>query len=147
MISMHIAYGRGLVLLWQHCNTLSTSGFVDDVIFSHNGKAQATIFCSSTKASHLTLSASLKPCHSFTDSLQVGPKKRGDRLITIILSNLNRLKKFFTGRFRSKFVIKRVLKIPSHLAYVATLPCETSMSAKQTINKPHHTLNMYCITL
>ena len=25
------------VLLCQHCNTLCTSGFVDDVMFSHNG--------------------------------------------------------------------------------------------------------------
>ena len=27
-----------------------------------------------------------------------------------------------------------VIKIPRHLAYVATLPCETFMSAKQAIN-------------
>jgi len=52
--------------------------------------------------------------------------------MTIILSNLNRLKKF-TGRFPGKFVAKWILKIPAHLAYVATLPCETLMSAK---NKP-----------
>jgi len=26
------------------------------------------------------------------------------------------------------------LKIPPHLAYVATLPCETLMSAKQAVN-------------
>jgi len=30
--------------------------------------------------------------------------------------------------------VKWVLKIPLHLAYVATLPCETVMSAKQAIN-------------
>ena len=30
--------------------------------------------------------------------------------------------------------MKWVLKIPLHLAYVATLPCETVMSAKQAIN-------------
>ena len=52
-------------------------------------------------------------------------KKRGHRLMTIILSNLNRFKKKFTGRFLSKLAVKRVVKIPSHLAYVATLPCET----------------------
>jgi len=39
-----------------------------------------------------------------------------------------------TGRFTGKFVVKRVLKIPPHLAYVATLPCETLTLAKQTIN-------------
>ena len=28
--------GRGSVLLWWRCDTLCTSGFVDDVMFSHN---------------------------------------------------------------------------------------------------------------
>jgi len=53
--------------------------------------------------------------------------------VSIILSNLNRLKKV-TGKFLGKFAIKWILKIPPHLAYVATLPCETLMSAKQAIN-------------
>jgi len=53
--------------------------------------------------------------------------------MTIILSNLNRLKKF-TGRFLSKFAVKWILKIPPHLAYIAALPCETLMLAKQAIN-------------
>jgi len=39
----------------------------------------------------------------------------------------------FTGRFLSKFGVKWILNIPSHLAYVATLPCETLMS-KQAIS-------------
>jgi len=55
------------------------------------------------------------------------------RLMTIVLSNLNRLKKFI-GSFLGKFVVKWILKIPPHLAYVATLPCETLMSAKHTID-------------
>jgi len=29
--------GSGLLLLWRLCNTLCTSGFVDDVMFSDNG--------------------------------------------------------------------------------------------------------------
>jgi len=66
--------------------------------------------------------------------VQGGPKKRGHRLVTIILSNLNRFTFFFTGRFLSKFAVKLTLKIPPHLAYVATLPCETLMPAKQAIN-------------
>jgi len=41
---------------------------------------------------------------------------------------------FFTGRFLGKFAVKCVLKIPPHLAYVATLPCETLMPEKQAIN-------------
>jgi len=40
----------------------------------------------------------------------------------------------FTGRFIGKFAAKWILKIPPQLAYVATLPCETLMSAKQTKN-------------
>jgi len=52
----------------------------------------------------------------------------------IILSNLNRFRNNFTGRFLPKFVVKWILKIPPHLAYVATLPCKTLMSAKQAIN-------------
>jgi len=41
---------------------------------------------------------------------------------------------FFTVRFLSKFAVKWILNILPHLAYVATLPCETLMSAKQAIN-------------
>jgi len=52
-------------------------------------------------------------------------QKAGHRLITIILSNLNQFKKC-TVRFVSEFAVKWTLKIPPHLAYVATLPCETS---------------------
>jgi len=54
--------------------------------------------------------------------------------MTIILSNLNRFKKNLIKRFLGKFAIKRILKILLHLAYVATLPCETLMSAEQAIN-------------
>ena len=39
----------------------------------------------------------------------------------IILSNLNRLKKFFTGIFLGKFAVKCILKNLPHSAYVATL--------------------------
>ena len=65
--------------------------------------------------------------------IQGGPKKRGRRLMTIILSNLNRFKKII-GRFLGKFAVKWILKIPPHFACVATLLRETLMSAKQTIN-------------
>jgi len=33
---VHITYRRGSVLLWRRCDTLCTSGFMDDVIFAHN---------------------------------------------------------------------------------------------------------------
>ena len=54
--------------------------------------------------------------------------------MAVILSILNRFKNFFTGRFPGKFAVKQVSKIPPHLVYVATLPCETIMSPKQAIN-------------
>ena len=54
--------------------------------------------------------------------------------MTIILSNLKPIFKKFTKRFLGKFAVKLILKIPSHLVYVATLPCETLMPAKQAID-------------
>jgi len=45
------------------------------------------------------------------------------------------LRIFFIGRFLGKVAVKWLSKIPPHLAYVATLPCETLMSAKQAINE------------
>ena len=66
-------------------------------------------------------------------SIQGGPKN-GATDSAIILSILYRLKKNFTGRFLGKFAVKWISKIPPHLAYVATLPCEKLMSAKQAIN-------------
>ena len=44
------------------------------------------------------------------------------------------ISKKITGKFLGKVVAKRILKLPPRLAYVATLPCETLMSAKQAIN-------------
>jgi len=47
--------------------------------------------------------------------IQRGPKKWGHRLMTIILSSLNRfLKKIFTGKFLGKFVVKWILALPLH---------------------------------
>ena len=54
--------------------------------------------------------------------------------MTVILSDINRFKKNFTGKVLGKFVGKWILKIPLHLAYVATLPCEALISAKQAIS-------------
>jgi len=44
---------------------------------------------------------------------------------------LTDLRDVFTGRFCGKFAVTGISKILLHLAYVATLPCETLMSAKQ----------------
>jgi len=56
--------------------------------------------------------------------------------MTINLSKVDRFTTFFTGRFLGKFAVECILKTPPRLAYmyVATLPCETLMSAKQVIN-------------
>jgi len=54
--------------------------------------------------------------------------------MTIILSNLNQLFKNLLKNSLGKFAVECMLKLPPHLAYVATLPCETLMLAKQTIN-------------
>jgi len=45
--SVLVNCGRGLVLLWQQCSILCTSGFVDDVMFAHNrqGKSDANTAC------------------------------------------------------------------------------------------------------
>ena len=40
-IFVHVAYVRGSVLLWRHCDMLCTSGFTDDVMFVPNGQEQA----------------------------------------------------------------------------------------------------------
>jgi len=40
----------------------------------------------------------------------------------------------FSRKFLVKFVVRWISKLPPHLAYVATLPCETLMPAKQAIN-------------
>jgi len=70
----------------------------------------------------------------YTYRLTGRAKKVGHGLMTIILSNLNRFKKKFTGRSLDKFVVKWIFTIPPHLACVVTLPCETLKSAKQAIN-------------
>ena len=64
------------------------------------------------------------------DVPKTGPQTHDSRL----LSNVNRFSIFLSGRFLGKFAVKCILKNPPHLASVATLPCETLMSAKQAIN-------------
>ena len=54
--------------------------------------------------------------------------------MAMVLSNLIRFKKFFHWKIPSKFAVKWIPKYPPHLAYVATLPCKTLVSAKHPIN-------------
>jgi len=62
----------------------------------------------------------------------------GPQTVMIVIVSNNRFKKNFNRRYLDKFVVTFVvtwiIKIPPLLAYVATLPCETLMSAKQVIN-------------
>ena len=91
------------------------------------------IYCRDLMHSHKVfelMSVYLRVCMS----VRGRPKKRGHGLMTILLSNLSRFKKKFTGRLLGKFAVKWILKIPPHFAYVATLPCETLVLAKQAIN-------------
>jgi len=44
--------------------------------------------------------------------------------MTIIFFVKYEMIKRITGIFLGKFVVKWILKIPLHFAYVATLPCE-----------------------
>ena len=37
-IFMRATYGRGSLLLWRRCDTLCSSGFVDDVILVHKSR-------------------------------------------------------------------------------------------------------------
>ena len=75
-----------------------------------------------------------KTCAGKGRIYRVSQKKWCHRLLTAILSNLNRFQFFFTGRFLGNYVVKWILKIPPHLAYVASLPCATLITAKQEIN-------------
>ena len=54
--------------------------------------------------------ATYMPIKSTTMNIQGGPRKRGHRLVTILLSNLNRFTKKITGRFLGKFAVKWLLK-------------------------------------
>ena len=64
----------------------------------------------------------------------MGQKNGATDSLPLFCQILTDFKKFFTGRFLVKFEVKWILKISPHLAYVATVPCETLMSAKQALN-------------
>ena len=62
--------------------------------------------------------------------------KKGDNILMVIsLSNLNRYSNSFTGWFASKFAVSRLLKVPPHLAYVATLLWNINVRKQATNDK------------
>ena len=58
-----------------------------------------------------------EPACLWSGIYRVGQKVR-PQTYDLILSNLDQFKKNFTGRFLGKFVVKRILKIQTHLAYM-----------------------------
>ena len=81
-----------------------------------------------------TLCPETSRCDKVCLYVQSGPKNAATDSWQQLSQILTDLGNFFTERFLSKFEVKRILNIPPHLPYVATLPCETLMSAKQAIN-------------
>jgi len=89
--------------------------------------------------------ACLQLCQIFTDLKKILTSKLSNSLYRVgqkvgrqthdhtSVKFLTDLKKI-TGRFPGKFVVRWILKIPPHLAYVGTLPWETLMSTKQAIS-------------
>jgi len=73
-------------------------------------------------------------------NIQGRPKKAQCLHILITLLNINRFSNFFTVGISGKFIVTLLLKIPSNLVCVATLPCEMSDIAF----KPATTL-AYCM--
>jgi len=60
--------------------------------------------------------------------MQDGPKSEATNSWPQFCQILTNFQILFTGRFLGKFAAKWLLKIPPHLAYIATLLCETLKS-------------------
>jgi len=76
----------------------------------------------------LPIAASTVRSWTYRMGQKTGPQTHGHNSV-----KSEPITKKITGRLLGKFLAKWILKIPLHLAYVATLPCETLMSAKQAI--------------
>jgi len=66
--------------------------------------------------------------------VQGGPENLAQFLCVPQLWHTTDFQNYFTVRIRRKFVMILSLKIPPHLKYVATLPCEMSSVWKATID-------------
>jgi len=137
-------YARGSVPFCWYCNMLCISGFMYDIMFARNGWEQVMrkghSQCGNT---YMTLH------HIYSDRSDIRPHRIGN--ITYIFLHLvpqkgrrhthgdiscqflTDFQNSFAGWFSSKFAVKRSLKIPTLLAYVATLPCETLMSESKRL--------------
>jgi len=82
-------------------------------------------------STHARLDSSF--CVSLSLHVKGGPKKRGHRLMTIILPNINRdFNFFFTGRFLSKFAVKWILK--PHRTLLVLLHYRVNINVSKTSN-------------
>jgi len=52
---VHVTYGRGSVLLWRRSDMLSTSGFMDDVIFAHKPRSLDVAALQLKRSAHAAL--------------------------------------------------------------------------------------------
>ena len=54
---VQVPCGRGSVLFWWRCDTLCTSGFMDDVTFGRNGRDAETLrlYCAATAMSGVAI--------------------------------------------------------------------------------------------
>ena len=54
-VFMHVTYGRGSVLLWRRSDTLSTFGFIDDVVFRHKPRLLLDVAAQLKRSAHAAL--------------------------------------------------------------------------------------------
>jgi len=52
---VHVTYGRGSVLLWRRSDMLSTSGFMDDIIFAHKPRSPDVAALQLKRSAHAAL--------------------------------------------------------------------------------------------
>jgi len=83
---VHVAYGRGLVILWWHWNTFSTSGLVDDIVLAHTERRVPELI--PVLGSQPAGDVSHKPgvgCHYFPPRLQLPPQPLRGLLPVLLL--------------------------------------------------------------
>jgi len=87
-IFVHVAWGRGSVLLWQCCDMLCTSGFVDDVMFSHNNPGSFRVLLCGKHYNQITTQIPTKYCSTIkTRSTQCELRTRAKSAVYDCLVN------------------------------------------------------------
>ena len=101
----------------------------------YNGPKTVVVVVCQAVSSHILLELTALTSHSdfcsagFTGcAKKVRPQTRGHDSV-----NLNQFTQIFHWKFRGKFAVNWLLKIPPLLAYVATLPCEIFVRLANTL--------------